>query len=240
MPRRTHLSRSKFLQFFALLAFSLTAFATVNADPITVSGNMVIVNGLFGPTAGANLTGTNFSASITDFGGADHFGYFGISPCTRSIAPLIGGPCTTANLGYNGVGEWHGSVTFNGITFNSGVVDNLNITWTSPTWIIPADLLDDGAVRITAPFTLTGFGAGPALGVQTIMLEGQGTAVLLLTRQTVGGFTGLFLERVDYTFGTPAPGVTIESVPEPTTLALLFTGLAGAAVRVRHRLRRPR
>ena len=240
MPERLHLSLTKLIQVFAIVIVSFTAFATAQADPITVTGSMLVVNGLFGPAAGATLTGTNFSAIVNDAGGADHFGYFGISPCSRSIAPLIGGPCTTANNGYNGVGEWHGSVTFNGITFNSGVVDNLNLTWTSPTFVIPPEFLDDSAVVVIAPFTLSGHGAGPALGVQTIDLIGQGTVTLLLTRQTVGGFTGLFLDRADYTFGSPVAGVTVQTVPEPTTIVLFITGLAGAAVRVRRGWRRQR
>lgn len=241
MPRYLHVSLTKSIQVFAIVVFSLAAFATVHADPITVSGNIVIVNGQFStPAAGANLTGQNFSASITDSGGLDHFGYFGISPCSTGVAPLIGGPCTGANLGYNGIGEWHGSVTFNGITFGSGVVDNLNITFTSPNFVIPPEFLDDSAVLITAPFTLTGFGAGPALGVQTIMLQGQGTVQLLLTRQTAGGFTGLFLNRADYTLGPTVSDVTIQSVPEPATMVLLLTGLAAVAGRVRHGSRRNR
>ncbi len=236
MPSRLHLSRYNCVRTFAIVAFSLAAFATVHADPITVSGNMMVTNGLFGPTLTANLSGTNFSASITDFGGADHFGAFGIAPCSRSIGSLLG-PCTTADNGYDGVGEFHGPVTFNGISFNSGVVDNLNIQIFSPTFVIPPELLDDAAVLITAPFTLTGLGAGPALGVETINLTGQGTVVLLLTRQTVGGVTGLFLERADYTLGPTVSEVTIQSVPEPTTMVLFLTGLAGAAVRFRHSLR---
>jgi hypothetical protein len=224
---------------FAIVIFSLAAFATAHADPIPVTGNIVMVNGLFGPMAGANLSGPDFSASLNDFGGADHFGYFGIAPCSRSIGGLLG-PCTSANLGYNGIGEWHGTVTFNGIFFTSDVINNLNLTIFSPTFVIPPEFLDDSAVLITAPFTLTGFGAGPALGLQTIMLTGEGTVRLMLTRQTVGSITGLFLERADYTLGPTVSGVTVESVPEPATLALFLTGLAGVAARFRHSLRRPR
>ena len=238
MPRTQYLSLSNCIRFFAILIFGLTAFATAHADPISVTGNIVIVNGLFGPQAGANLAGTNFSASINDAGGADHFGSFGISPCSRTIGSLLG-PCTGANLGYNGIGEWHGPVTFNGISFNSGVVDNLNITFTSPSWVIPPEFLDDAQVVITAPFSLTGHGAGPALGVQTIDLVAQGTVVLILTRQTVGGVTGLFLERADYTVGGPvASEVTIQSVPEPATMVLLLSGLAGVGLRLRRRSQR--
>jgi hypothetical protein len=239
MSKRLHFYRTTFLQPLTLVVFALAVSATAHADPITVSGNIVLTNGFFGPTATATLTGTNFSATVTDFGGQDHFGFFGISPCSRSIGGL-NGPCTGANLGYNGIGELRGPVTFNGISFNSDVVNNLNLIITSPSWVIPAEFLDDAAVLITAPFTLTGFGAGPVLGVQTIELIGQGTVQLLLTRQTVGSFTGLFLERADYTLGPTVSEVTIESVPEPATMMLLLSGLAATAVGLRKRNKRSR
>jgi PEP-CTERM motif len=238
MLRRLHLSLTTLLQLLVLVTVSLAAAATVSAAPITVTGGIVVVNGeFFGPSATANLMGPNFSTNpLTDSGGADHFGYFGIAPCSRSIGGL-NGPCTGASLSYNGTGEWRGPVAFNGIFFNSDVVNNLNLTITSPSWVIPAEFLDDAAVLITAPFTLTGFGAGPVLGLQTIELVGEGTVRLLLTRQTVGGFTGLFLDRADYTLGSTVSGVTIESVPEPASMMLLLSGLAATAFGVRKHTR---
>src|SRR5262249_9132515 len=113
MPGRLHFSLSKLLQVITIFTFSLVVVATVNADPITVSGTFTVVNGdFFGPSGTANITGQNFSANITDSGGADHFGAFGISPCSRSVGGL-NGPCTGANLGYTGTGNFRGPVTFN-------------------------------------------------------------------------------------------------------------------------------
>jgi hypothetical protein len=71
-----------------------------------------------------------------------------------------------------------------------------------------------------------------------VSLQGAGTVSLLLTRQTVFGFTGLFLDNVEYTFGPTVSGVTIAAVPEPATLVLLLSGLAGAFQVTRSRRRR--
>jgi hypothetical protein len=236
MPCSLKLSLPKFLRILAIFTFSFAAFATVNADPITVTGTAVSVNGaFFGPSIGFNLTGQNFSASVGDSGGADHIGNFGIFPCSRTGGGLLG-PCTSANLGYHSQSDLRGTFTFNGQTFNASVIDSLNFQLTSPTFVIPPEFLDDEAIVITAPFSFLG-SALIAQSGELIQLQGQGTVRLLLTRQTVGSITGLFLDHADYTFGSTVAGVTIEPVPEPATMVLLFTGLAGAAVRFRKRLR---
>ena len=239
MPRRLQLSLKKSIQVLAVVIFSLAAFATAHADPITVTGTATVVNGLnFGPAISFTLTGPNFSADVIDGGGIDRFFHFGIAPCSRSVG-AFNGPCTGANLGYASQSDLRGPFTINGMTFNASVVNPLNFQIISPSFVIPPELLDDAAVLITAPFTFSGFAITELSGVP-FTLQGQGTVQLLLTRQTAGSFTGLFLDHADYTFGPTVPGVTIESVPEPTTLVLLFTGLAGVAARVRRSSRRHR
>jgi hypothetical protein len=238
MPRLSCLSLPRFVRIFAILVFGLTAFATAQADPIVVSGNAVVVNGpTFGPTIGFNLTGQNFSASLNYNNDPASFMHFGIWPCSRSGGGLVG-TCTTANNGYQGQSELLGPFTFNGQTFQaSPAVNSVNVLLTSPTFVIPPEFLDDAAVVVIAPFGFVGSISIDATG-ELIELEGMGTVRLLLTRQTVGTITGLFLERADYTFGPTVSGVTVESVPEPATLVLLVSGLAGVAARVRHRSRR--
>jgi hypothetical protein len=60
--------------------------------------------------------------------------------------------------------------------------------------------------------------------------------VLFLVRQTNGGFTGLFLYGAQYHFGETVPGVTFEKeTPEPTTIVLFLSGLAGTIVRLRYK-----
>lgn len=238
MPRHLHVSLAKLTQIFALVIFSLTAFATVRADPITVSGTATLVHSnISGLRIDFGLTGDNFSANVFDEGGIISLMHFGIWPCSRFAGSST--PCTGANLGYTSQSDLRGTFTFNGETFQASVINALNFQLTSPTFVIPPELLDDEAIVITAPFSFLGSALIAQTG-QVIDLDGEGTVRLLLTRQTVGDITGLFFERADYTFGPTVSGVTIESVPEPATLVLLFSGLAGVAARIRHRSRRLR
>src|SRR6185369_7727682 len=130
MLTRLQVSLTTFLQVLALVTLSLAASATIHADPITVSGNFIVVNGqFFGPSGTANLAGQNFSANVTDFGA--NFANFGISPCSRSIGGL-NGPCTGANLNYAGISsDLTGSFTVNGMVFTSGAVNSLNFKFNS-------------------------------------------------------------------------------------------------------------
>jgi hypothetical protein len=124
--------------------------------------------------------------------------------------------------------------TVNGMTFAADVINTLNFQITSPTFVIPPELLDEPSLVVTAPFTFTGLAGGACC--QAVELAGQGTVTLLLTRQTVGGFTGLFLDNAHYVFGQTVNGVTFQTeVPEPATMVLLLSGLAGAVVRLRHK-----
>jgi hypothetical protein len=70
------------------------------------------------------------------------------------------------------------------------------------------------------------------------VLQGQGTVYVILVRRTIGIFTGFFLERADYVFGAQASGVTVEEVPEPMTLLLFVSGVAGTAIYRRRRTSR--
>lgn len=235
MPRRLQLSLTKSIQIFAMVIFSLAAVATVHADPITVTGTATVVNGqIFGPSITFNIAGENFSANVFDSGGFDRFMHFGIWPCTSVHG--TNHACTGANNGYSSQSDLRGPFTFNGLNFNASVINALNFQITSPSFIIPPEFSDEGAVVVTAPFGFVGLVLISQTG-EVIQLDGQGTVRLLLTRQTVGEITGLFLDHADYTFGPTVEGVTVEPVPEPTTLVLLFSGLAGVAVRGRHCLR---
>jgi hypothetical protein len=227
--KKMHTSRQLSLRtlprFLAVVTFLLASITAVQADPITVSGTATLTSGVTSAARGpVNLTGTNFSASVFTVGGN-----FGLAHCS-SFLTGVNGPCTGANLGWVSIGtDLIGTFTVNGVTFNSNVINQMNLTFTGPSFVIPAELMGASAVQITAPFSFSGLAASTALS-EVIVLQGQGTVHVVLVQRTIGIFTGFFLDRADYVFGATASGVTIEEVPEPTTLLLLVSGLGGAAI----------
>ena len=80
--------------------------------------------------------------------------HFGIWPCDTSAGSAT--PCTTANAGYSSQSDLRGTFTFNGQTFTADVINSLNFQLTSPTFVIPPELLDDAAVVVIAPFGFVG------------------------------------------------------------------------------------
>ena len=225
MQRSRQISPQRLLRLLAIVSFLFAAIASAQADPIVVSGNATLTNGLSSAARGpVNLTGTNFSASVFSVGGN-----FGLAHCSTFLAGL-NGPCTSASVGWVSIGtDVSGTFTVNGLTLNSNVINQMNLTFTGPSFVIPSELLGASAVEITAPFSFTGLAASPALS-EVVMLQGQGTVHVVLVQRTIGIFSGFFLDHADYVFGATASGVTVREVPEPMTLLLLASGLGGAAI----------
>ena len=225
MQRSRQISPQRLFRLLAIVSFLFAAIASAQADPIVVSGNATLTNGLSSAARGpVNLTGTNFSASVFSVGGN-----FGLAHCSTFLAGL-NGPCTSASVGWVSIGtDVSGTFTVNGVTLNSNVINQMNLTFTGPSFVIPSELLGASAVEITAPFSFTGLAASPALS-EVVMLQGQGTVHVVLVQRTIGIFSGFFLDHADYVFGATASGVTVREVPEPMTLLLLASGLGGAAI----------
>lgn len=218
----------------AKLIFVLLLFAPiVNADPITVSGTITLVNtNTTFPGVQAQpfvLTGPGFSANISSFTGA-----LGLNSC--STFAQFNPPCTTVNpSGQSTGGDIFGNFTINGETFPQDVLNSLNLVFSSSTIVIPPELHNAPGIVIVAPFSFTG-NANTLTGLH-LDLIGEGTVTIFLVQRDLGFFSGLYLDRAIYTFGPVVPEVTIEAVPEPMSLLLLASGLAGAGILTRKRSR---
>lgn len=226
-------SPNKLLRLLAVVSFLLACISSAQADPIIVGGSATLVSGVSSDARGpVNLTGTNFSTSVTAVNGN-----FGLGDCSSFLAG-INGPCTSGNVGWISSGtDLVGTFTVNGLTLSSNIQNQLNLMFSGPSFVIPAELLGASAVQITAPFTFSGGAISPALS-EAIVLQGEGTVHVILVRRTIGLFTGFYLERADYVFGATASGVTVEEVPEPVTFLLLASGLAGTAIYRRRKIKR--
>lgn len=223
-------SPQKLIRVLTVFVFIFATVARAQADPITVSGSATLVpGGIAGVRGPVNLTGDNFSATVNTTNGN-----YGLVGCSTVFAGL-NGPCTSANVGWISTGsDLVGSFTVNGTTLSSDVINQLSLFFTGPTFVIPAELLGASTIEVTAPFTFSGFANSPLLS-ETVVLQGDGTVHVILVQRTIGVFSGFFLDHADYIFGSTASGVTVKEVPEPMTLLLLMSGLAGGAVYRRKR-----
>lgn len=106
------------------------------------------------------------------------------------------------------------------------------VTFRGPTILIPPTLDEFGVARLHGAFTFE--------GSVTLFTEPSGSTPPIFSRELTGrgtarAFAGqgapgtVVVDDLDYVFGSP--------VPEPSTLAMLVSGLIGGAARLRRRRR---
>jgi PEP-CTERM motif len=225
--------RAKLISVFGVAFLSILTFPlAARAEPVTITSGSVVLVSNVRDVLSFNFSGNGLSANGLDLH-APVAQY--MSPCLSSASLCQPGDLIFPNALIQLTAEAGSgsSVTFNGATvLVSWAPHDSFLQFTGPGVVIPsaADQL-----TLTMPFDMSGTinvhdvsDPGPVIFSTTI--NGSGIATLFLQRPA-GNPVGFAVTGARYDF-TPA------AVPEPATMILLTTGIAGIVARkYRARLR---
>ena len=220
------------MRIFARTLPLLLFFAIFFLAPEARAEHVVITSGSAGhgnpladfPGHGFSFAGAGFSAS----GGDEKLG----GPLSLSCYPCA--PGATLSFGVTlsrYTTSYPGAATYNGTNYTNVWFNGTHLNFVVEPVVIPLD--GSASFSLTAAFTLSGNLTGYPFPSNTpifsMTLSGQGIATLTLQRRDLPGGPDYILQRVSYNFQPAA------AVPEPATLLLLGTGLAGTIASVRKR-----